>query len=274
MATIPQFYGGSGVPLHVDGDVAEPARCWRSHRARVRDWLATVPDPEWTGPTRCGEWDVTALVRHLASASQFLGYTLHQGAAGNPTTLLQGFHPHRTVKAAAATLGELTPTTAREALADMDAAVDTELARQTDTGWSSTAEAPPGHLPAPLVVSHFVFDSWVHEYDLMLPRGERPPLDPLEAQVVLRYVVGLASVLTGSATALDVRLTEPDLRIGVFVDDGVTHLSAVSTPPGACVLEGTLLDVIDRATGREAGPVSGDERGLVVLDGLAAVLAG
>src|SRR5664279_4379676 len=87
MAQPVQFYGDGGVPLHVQGDVEDPAVAWRSHRARVRGWLDAVPNQKWSGPTRCGLWDVTALVQHMTSASQFLGYTLHQAAQGIATDL-------------------------------------------------------------------------------------------------------------------------------------------------------------------------------------------
>ena len=209
MPTVRQWYGGAGVPLHIEGDVEAPAVGWRSQRARLREWLGSVPDPEWDGATRCGLWDMTSLVRHLASGSQFLGYTLHQASAGEPTSLLRDFDPHATVQAAAAMLGELTPAETRTSMTSMDASVDAECTTLDSVGWTMLAEAPPGQLPADLAVSHFLFDSWVHEYDLLVPRGERPVADPLEVEVVVRYLVGLASFATDATTALDVRLRRP-----------------------------------------------------------------
>lgn len=274
MAAIRQFYAGPGVPLRVEGDEEGPAAAWRRHRARVRAWLDSVPDSEWSGPTRCELWDVTSLVRHLASGSQFLGYTLHKAAAGEPTTLLQGFDPHRTVQAAAAMLGDMTPDGARNSMASMDAAVEAELTKMTDAGWSAMAEAPPGNLPAHLAVSHFLFDSWVHEYDLMLPRGEQPTVDPREVRAVTGYLVGLASVACESDIPLDVRLTDPDLRIGLEVENGTVTVTVGSAPTGAAVIEGRAVDFVDRTTGRHAGVVQGEDRGLAVIDAFASLLAG
>ncbi|MET0729396.1 MAG: maleylpyruvate isomerase N-terminal domain-containing protein, partial [Acidimicrobiales bacterium] len=262
----------AGVPLHVDGDVEAPAAGWRSQRARLRAWLGSTPDADWSGATRCGLWDMTALVRHLVSGAQFLGYTLHQAAVGEPTSLLRDFDTHATVQAAAAMLGDLTPADARRLMAAMDASVDDECTNLSAAGWSLLAEAPPGQLPAHLAVSHFLFDSWVHEHDLMLPRGEEPTVDPLEVEVVVRYVVGIASLLTGTATALDVRVTHPELRIGVRVSDRQHQVTVGSAPAGAAVIEGRAVDVVDRATGRAGAAVRGDDRGLAVLDGLALVL--
>jgi uncharacterized protein (TIGR03083 family) len=274
MAPVRQFYEGAGVPLRIDQDPGAPAAAWRSQRARLGAWLDDVPDAEWGGPTLCSEWDVTALVRHLASGSQFLGYTLHSAVAGQATTLLTEFDPHRTVQASAAMLGELTPAEARSLRAQMDASVDGEIDRCESGGWRGTAEAPPGWFPAPLAVNHFLFDSWVHEYDLMVPRGERPVIDLDEAVAVLQYVVGLASVQAGAPTPIDVRITDLDLRVAVEVEDGVTVVGRAEPPAGAAVVEGGLVDVVYRATGRAGGAVDGDETALAVLDTLAGILSG
>jgi uncharacterized protein (TIGR03083 family) len=273
LAKIPQFYGPSGVPLVIEADLDDPVVAWHSHRVRVRGWLDALPDSEWGGPTRCESWDTTALVRHMASASQFLGYTLHQAIGGQSTSLLQGMDTRLTVEAAAASLGDLTPIGARELLAAADAAADAALIEMSDSGRSEIAEAPPGQLPAHLAVSHFLFDSWVHEYDLMLPRGERPVLNPLEAEVVMRYLIGLAVVATGCDTPLDLRMTEPDLRIGVYVGDGMVTVVTGSAPAQASVIVGPLVDVVNRTTGRQSAPIGGDDSGLAVLDGFGELLA-
>jgi hypothetical protein len=273
MTRVLQFYGENGVPLRVDGSVDDPAVAWGSHRARVSEWLRAVPDAEWSGPTRCSLWDMTALVQHMSSASQFLGYTLHQAARGTATDLLRDFDSHETVQAAAAMLGELTPDSAREALRAFDAAVDVEIDHMRGTDWSLPAEAPPGQLPSHLAVSHFLFDSWVHEYDLMLPRGEQPVVDPLEAEVTVRYLIGLAEVTTDAHTPLQLRLTEPELRVGVGVSAGIVEVTVGSAPAGAPVIEGRVVDFVDRTTGRQSSGIRGDNSALAVIDDFAQLLS-
>ncbi len=261
------------MPLAVDADPKGPAVAWRSQRARIRSWLEVLPDPEWRGSTRCDSWDTSELIRHLTSASQFLGYTLHQAVEDDRTTMLEGMDTRTTVADAAAMLGELDPGPARVLLASTDAAVASALMALDDAGWSAIAEAPPGHLPADLVLSHFLFDSWVHEYDLLVPRGEKPEVDHLECEVVLRYLVGLASWTSGSIVPLELRATDPELLVGVMVDEGVTTVTVGSAPAGAAVIEGRVVDIVDRTSGREAGPVDGDPEGLAVLDGFSLLLA-
>ncbi|MDQ1382329.1 MAG: hypothetical protein QOG65_3023 [Actinomycetota bacterium] len=128
------------------------------------------------------------------------------------------------------------------------------------------AEAPPGHLPSHLAVSHFLFDSWVHEHDLMLPRYERPIVDRLEGEVAVRYLIGLAEVATGARTPLQLRLTDPELWIGLAVTAGIVEVTVGSAPANAPVIEGRVVDFVDRTTGRQAGAVQGDERALAVID--------
>lgn len=274
MGELRQFYGRSGVPLRLDRKAGAPAAAWQSHRARLRTWLDAVPDSDWGGPTRCALWDMTALVRHLVSGSQFLGYTLHKANRGVSTNVMRGFDTQLTAQADAERFGEITPDTARDLLASKDASVAAEFVSAGQGGWSAMAEAPPGRLPAHMAVNHFLFDSWVHEHDLMLPRGEIPAVDRLEAEVVVSYLIGLASLQAGSTTFLDLRLTSPDLRVGLDVAGEMVHVTLGSAPEGAAVIESQVADLVDRATGRQGGPVRGDEAGLAVLDYCAGLLAG
>ena len=269
-----QFHGGDGVPLLLDLVPSSPLEAWRSHRARLSSWLNAVPDSQWSGQTRCSLWDVTALVRHLASGSQFLGYTLHKARQRTTTSLLKDFDPQETPKARAELLGELSPQAARDSMAAMDARLGDELAEGSVAGWPALAEAPSGNVPAHVAVAHFLFDSWVHEYDLMIPRGALPVVEELEVQVVLTYLMGLASVITGSTTALDVRVTDLPIQVGVSVANGFVHVEVGSTPGSASVIEGAALDIVDRTTARGGQQLAGDPSGLAVLDAFGRLMAG
>jgi len=258
--------------LQVDLDRRAPSEAWLRQRARLRRWLDDLPEERWDEPTRCEGWDVTKLVRHLASASQFLGYTLHKATNGVATTLLEGFDPQRVPQQAAAALGNLTPTGARQALVAMDSSVAVELRAMGELAWSVKAESPLGHLAAHLVVSHFLWDSWVHERDFLEPRHEVAIRTPEEVEIVVMYLLGMATVATASTTAIDLRLTDPALRVGVGVVDGEARVGVA--PKGAAVIEARTVDFVDRATGRKAGPVGGDQQALGVMDEFAVVLSG
>lgn len=123
MATVPQRYGGSGAPLDIALDPTAVAPAWFAHRARITDWLGALDDAEWDGPTRCTEWTVAGVVRHLATVAQFEGFTLHQAAGGEPTRLLEGFDSQVLPGATAVALDALGPAELLQTLRDADASV-------------------------------------------------------------------------------------------------------------------------------------------------------
>lgn len=271
MAQYKQFYGGD-VPVVIDADPDDPLRAWTSHRARLRAWVDELDEAGWTSPTRCPAWDARGLVQHLASGAAFLGWTLHQSNKGVQTELLAGMDTHTTVEAATAALDAMSRDELVAALHDADANIARVTEPHAANGWTSLAEAPPGHLPAHLALSHFLWDSWVHEHDLLLPVGQQPVLDPFEATTVAHYLAALATVMSGMDTRLEVRLTDLDVVIGCEGDGRQMHIRPGQGVPGAPVVEGPVREVCDRATGRSTDEVGGDPAALAVLDSLAAAL--
>ena len=194
MTQIRQFYGANGAPFAVPGRLDEIAAAWTSHRQRLRGWFTALTEDGWSGATRCTDWGVLDLAQHLISGSQFLGYTLHQSRKGEATRLLEGFDPQTTPALSAAQFAGLSPRDLLERMTDMDARVEHELGSLAVDGGAAPAEAPPGQVPAHVAVNHFLFDSWVHERDLMLPANELPVTEPNEAAMVASYVVGLTGL--------------------------------------------------------------------------------
>ena len=277
MARVHQYYGGTGAPLEVAIDPMSVAPAWSAHRARLTAWLADLSVADWDTPTRCEGWSVAALVRHLASVSQFAGYTLHQAAKGDATRLLEGFDPQATPGAAAELLGELEPPRLLDTLREYDGHIEKTVADWSSDDWRRLAEAPPGHVPAFLSLSHFLFDSWVHERDLLLPMGEVPLVEPGEVEISVAYVLGLAGVTTGildgDGAAADVHVTECALRIGLDARGDRAIVRPGWAPEGAPVVEGSAGLVLDVATAR-ADPLelAGDAAGRSVFIAFAALL--
>jgi hypothetical protein len=79
----------------------------------------------------------------------------------------------------------------------------------------------------------------------LLPQGDLPPDDPLEAEVAVRYLIGLDTVTTGSDAALDLRMADPDFRIGVESVDGMVRVMIGSVPAAASLVEGSVVDVVN-----------------------------
>lgn len=272
MAQYPQFYGNGGVPFRIEADPSAPFLVWEQHRRRLRDWIEGLDEAAFGSPTRCENWLVRDLVQHLSSGASFLGYTLHESLKGTQTQFLVGLDTQTTVAAATATLDGMPLGELVDSLAKADASIAKQAARHADEGWTLQAEAPPGHMPAHLAISHFFWDSWVHEYDLLLPAGEQPVVDRAEVQVAASYLLALAAGNVGLDTRLTARLSDVDLTIGVAGNGTTLTVTPDVEVDLAPVVEGRAQDIFDRATGRSAGAVEGDRAGLDVLDAMAAVL--
>jgi uncharacterized protein (TIGR03083 family) len=238
-----------------------------------------LSDAEWSGVTRCTEWRVLELAQHLISGSQFLGYTLHQSRKGEATRLLAGFDSQRTAAVTAAQFAGLPPGDLLERLDAVDAQVEHEIDSLVGDDWVSPAEAPPGQVPAYVAINHFLFDSWVHERDLMLPANQVPVTEPNEAAMVASYVIALTGVAgragesAPSQAPLRMRLSDVDRSIRVDVTDGRASVSFIE-PEDHADFSARTADIVDFATGRnleEALPM--DQSVIGFLSRLAAVMA-
>lgn len=256
MATGHQYYEADGAPLHLPADPARVAGAWQSHRTRLRSWFAGLPDDRWSAPTRCMDWNVTDIAQHLLLVTNFLTFTLHHARKRQPTTVLQGFDPQAGPAALLASAPKLSSTQLVADLEAIDARVDAVIAEMTHDDWFGPAEAPPGRVPAYLALTHMLFDSWVHERDLMVPAGEVVVTDVSEASVVIAYVVGLAGIARGVderpplTQRLVIKPTDADgpLEVNVGPDGVRIGLTDASAQPNA---SGTAADLVDIATGRE-----------------------
>jgi uncharacterized protein (TIGR03083 family) len=280
MTRVHQYYEGDGAPMQVPSSPQQVVDAWRSHRERMGSWLGDLDEAGWGGPTRCAGWTVTHLVQHLISGSQFLGYTLHQSRKGEATRLLQEFDAQQTPAATARLFAGFTPAQLCAELVEMDRRLDAELQAADEAAWRAPAEAPPGRVPAYVAVNHFLFDSWVHERDLMLPIGESPPTDADEGAVVASYVLALAGVARsageGPPAAMSIEVRLDDLDRVIAVDrraDRVTVRFGTAEDPQSRVA-GATGEVVDAATGRvDPEALSGDAPATAYLRHLAEVMA-
>ena len=238
----------------------EVTDAWVGHRGRLRSWLRDLPDQAWDRPTRCGDWCVTELVEHLISGSQFLGYTLHKARSGEATRLLAEFDPQETPRTTAAQFAGLGPGELLVALDGVDGRVANEFAMFSENDWLAAAEAPLGRVAARLSVNHFLFDSWVHERDLLRPAGEMPPTESGEAGAVVSYVVALAGVVWANfddqepaPISFGITATDTDLDLHVERDPAGTVVTIEPAPSGVPRLIGSVDDIVDFATGRNSG---------------------
>lgn len=227
-------------------------------RARLSALLAALRDDEWQHPSRCDGWTVQDVVSHLTSTNGFWAFSIRAGLGDEPTRFLGAFDPVAS-PAELVDQGKGTPvaTTLEEFVASA-AALAEVIAALTDADWHRLAEAPPGHLPIWLVADHALWDSWVHERDIVLPLGRPAVIDADEVLTCLRYgaALGRAFVLCRGSReqgAMGLTVTAPDAELVVAVDGDTVRVHDGSAPDGAAVLQGDAVEILEMLSMRDVG---------------------
>lgn len=207
----PRYDGDPLVEVRTAPGAAVTA-CARQRR-RLVERLAGLDDDHWSAASRCDGWTVKDVVSHLTSTNGFWAFSIAGGLAGSPTRLLEGFDPKATPAALAEADAGTSVDEARERFATSTEALCQVVEGLTPDQLALVGEAPPGHIALHGVVLHALWDSWVHERDILLPLGLPVDEEPDEVAESLRYGLALAPALALTAT--------PDRRgrLGIDVDD-------------------------------------------------------
>jgi hypothetical protein len=153
-----------------------------------------------------------------------------------------------------------------QALADALSSVDR---------WDTVAEAPPGHIAIGLVAIHALWDSWVHERDILLPLGLDPVVDTAEVEACIVYAAALGPAFQASAGssrrgAIAVDVTDPDVHAVVEAGSDI-RIHRGAAPADAVVLEGDAVEVLERLSMRAPFTPPGGEANRWLFEGLAEV---
>ena len=222
-------------------------------RARLLSALETFDEAQWTEASRCDGWTCRDVVIHLDSTNFFWTHTITAGLSGEPTRLLADFDPVASPAALVAG-ADLDSGEVLDRMRTSSRALNELLGSLEDDDWSAIAEAPPGHISINAVVHHALWDSWVHERDILLPLGIAPEEDAGEIAASLRYVAALSPALAVNngmnqvgRLAIDVR--DPDLSVVVEIDGRVE----VRTGGGDADfrLEGDALELLEALSARK-----------------------
>jgi uncharacterized protein (TIGR03083 family) len=223
-------------------------------RLRFAEVLRGFGPADWAAPTRCAEWSAQDVVRHLCD------YTDAGGRAGpgdRTFDITAGHDPRITPgQRLIASAGE-----APDATLDRLVTVSNEglavLRDRLAQGDRFEVYLPYGPMDWTIFVLHGLWDSWIHERDILLPRGADHPTDPAVTCYTAAYGVF-------AAAAVAARLGDPPARCqlalagpggGVFdLDnrDGVITLTATpaSALGSASVAGPPAAQVIDALGGR------------------------
>jgi uncharacterized protein (TIGR03083 family) len=228
-------------------------------RQRLVEVLGQLTDDEWSHPSRCDAWTVQDVITHLNSTNGFWVFSIGQAVAGEPTRFLSSFDP----VASPADLVDSTQGTPPAATFEAFRTSTEDLVRVVealdDDGWASLGEAPPGHVPLTLVADHALWDSWVHERDIVLPLGRVPVEDDGEVLTCLRYAAALGQALAigrgggGSGGSAVLEVTGPDARIVVSAEGDQVRVHDGPAPGGARVGRLSAVPLLEMLSRRDAG---------------------
>lgn len=255
---------GSDPIITLDGPPSAVAAPVIRQRRRLAAVLSSLDDAQWAAPTRCDGWSVRDVVLHLDSTNGFWAYSMTSGLRGEPTEVLASFDPVATPALLVAAEGDVSGTAALERLQRSTEALVELWDSLDDAGWATTAEAPPGHVTISALAHHALWDSWIHERDILLPLGIEQEVVEDEVAAALRYVAALApafgvSVATSNQGVLAIAATRPDLSFHVTVDghaavrEGDAHADLRLEGDAVELLEGlSLRRPLDREIPSEA----------------------
>jgi uncharacterized protein (TIGR03083 family) len=170
---------------------------FRRHRARFLGALAGLSDDEWAATTRCDEWNAKDVVHHLVSADEFWALTLQGRGQPEPTTYLRGFDPTTSPAAFIAPRRGAAPDEALAAITTSTDLLTTALDAIGDNEWSQVSESPFGHVPVGVIAAHALWDSWLHERDVLVPLGQTPPVEEDELLTGAAFTLFLAGAQGG-----------------------------------------------------------------------------
>ncbi len=273
MLLIPRYDEPSFFQLELA--LGDPGAPLLRQRRRLASLLGGLDDEQWATASRCEGWSVQDVVVHLVSTNQFWAFSIGAALAGEPTRVLATFDPVAS-PAELVDAGRSQPTAdvlarfveTNESLADA-------VAELGDDGWSMLGEAPPGHVPLRAVALHALWDSWIHERDIVLPLGCIPveENDEIAGCLVYGAALGPALSVAGGASrqgAIAVVATNPDFRFVVEVGESVI-VRAGDAPADALRLTGPAVELIEALScrGPLPCPVADDEQWLI--SGLAEV---
>ncbi|MFI7612068.1 maleylpyruvate isomerase family mycothiol-dependent enzyme [Nonomuraea terrae] len=196
-----------------------------THRTRLAGRLAELSPADWTAPTRCAEWTVHEVARHLVDVAEFhvaclTGRLVHSRFGG-----FREFDPTSTPGEWLRDSAGRSPEQTIDALVTLTEAEHDSLGRLIDAGASATVTSPLGGRWHWSVLSlHILWDAWMHERDMSATlRAGRP-----QSAAIQRLVALYGLLVSASAAARSGEVPQVTVRLAGSPDD----MYEISGPPG------------------------------------------
>ena len=269
-----------GPPVRVEVDPPTLLDALERHRARLLGSLEALDAAAWTAPSRCTAWTVADVVAHLRWGTGVGLELVRRVGTRSGERLFAAFDPTATPEAELAPLRGIDRAEHLAVIRTGTAAILAAARELGARGVEDEADTPLGWVPWPLAVNHLLWDSWLHERDVLVPLGRAADPDPLEVHLVGSYqLVILGAVLSrfGVSATVDLRLEgacggAQRLRVG----DEVVVDNPDEPPSEEGCIRGDAVAVIEAMSGRGdlASLARGPEAMLTVAGLLGRRLAG
>lgn len=269
-----------GAPVRAEVDPRGLLDALERHRARLLGSLEGLDAGARAVPSRCAGWSVGDVVAHLRWGTEVGLELVRRVERGSDERLFTAFDPRATPEAELAPLRGRDPAEHLAVIRDGTAVLLAAGRDLVDHGVDEEADTPLGWVPWPLAVNHLLWDSWLHERDILVPLGAAPAPDPVEVGLVGSYqlaILGQVLSMFGMRCTVDLRLEggcggAQRLRVGdeVVVD----HPDEPPSEEGC--IRGDAVAVIEAMSGRGdlGGVAAGPEAMLRAAGVLGARLAG
>lgn len=236
------------------------------HQRRLIDtWCAFTPS-QWTHQSRNKNWTVHHTVRHVADGMERVTAVLND----DPLLDIDDFDPLSTPQAWLASSVDEPPAATIDRFAAASARFRRAVSARLASGDNSQGRTVYGTAHWTVNVVHVLWDSWLHERDVLLPLGHAAPSSEAEQRLVGLYGVLMAlapSMLAGQSLSSTIQLTGISVRI-IEVSCEPGSLRSAEVPTADVVSAGALPAAIDALAGRgnalaDALPGAPEELGLL-----------
>jgi uncharacterized protein (TIGR03083 family) len=175
-----------------DFDPEQLLEVFGQQRRRFAAVLRGFGPEDWAAPTRCPGWSAHEVVRHLCDGNA-------RGAAAGPDDrtldLTAGFDPRTTPSGwLTASAGEPPEATLSRFVATTEELLAVLRARLAQNR-RFDVRLPYGPMDWTVFVLHGFWDSWLHERDVLLPRGTGHPADSDATGYAAAYGVFIAAAV-------------------------------------------------------------------------------
>lgn len=256
MILSPRYEGPTVVTI--DGDPRDVLAPLVRQRARLAEIASTFTADQWAAPSRCEGWSVRDVIAHLAGINPLYVASTVAGLEGRPTRMMTQFDPAASPPQMVDMMRDLSAREVLEHFVTSNATLFATVEQLTPDDWSATAESPLGEVSVRLVMSHALWDAWVHERDVLLPLDIEPEVVPDEVVASLRYVAALTQGFAFGAAMecpgrFGIEATAPDFHCVMQVAESVS-VHHTRPDPGMPVLRGDAVALTEALSTRTPMP--------------------